>query len=106
MEKNKFIVYKIDINGKTRYIGRTSNLKRRQSEHGRLLKRGNEKQLYVQMRKCGATEIQLDEIATFKSRVEAKRFECLHILLDHFDKKELWQKPPNISDMWKTCENF
>ena len=93
-----YTVYKIQIDGVARYIGHTNNLKRRQTQHNYLFRKGKSKLLYDNI-KDKTTELILIPIKEFKSKVEAKRWECLLILLDHFGEKLLWQKPPQIKDM-------
>jgi predicted GIY-YIG superfamily endonuclease len=95
-----YSVYGIDIEGITRYIGSTGDLKRREKEHNYLcFKKAKKKDLYDKIRALGSqTHITLYLIKTFKTRVEAKRFEALLILEDWFNERNLWQKVPHISD--------
>lgn len=91
-------VYKIVINGKTRYIGRTNNILRRTKEHNRGLKNGSKKLFYDFLRATSFYgELVLEPIFT-GSKTECKRFECLEILKDYFGVRELMQNVPNISD--------
>jgi predicted GIY-YIG superfamily endonuclease len=95
-----YVVYRIEIEGITRYIGLTNDITRREKQHNYLcFKAGKKKALYDEVRKVSLAKIELIIVKTFTSKVEAKRFECLLILTDHFNKAELWQKVPRISDM-------
>lgn len=76
----------------------TKDLKVRERQHNKGLNSEDRKDLYQKLRECGIKEIQLIPHSSFKNRVEAKRFECLQILKDHFRDKKLWQRVPNISD--------
>lgn len=93
-----YTVYKIEVDGITRYIGHTNNLKRRQTQHNYLFRKGKSKELYDNITDS-EFRFKLIPIKEFKSKTEAKRWECLLILQDHFDEKLLWQKPPQIKDM-------
>jgi len=110
-----FTVYEIKSDNKRVYIGRTNNLKRRQSEHNRNLKklytlytetilRGSNgskpkiKPLYQFLLEKGTTTVELITIKEFRTKIEAKRYEMLLILLDWFYNRELIQKVPSISD--------
>lgn len=93
-------VYRIEIRNTTRYIGYTSDIDARQKQHNYLcFKKGMKKDLYNRIREIRAGEIKLTAIKTFRTKVEAKRFECFLILSDYFGKKELWQRVPRITDM-------
>lgn len=92
-----YTVYKIEIDNIVRYIGHTNNLKRRQTQHNYLLKKGVKKDLYDNI-SDKSTKITLIPMREFKSKVDAKRYECLFILTDYFTQKKLWQKLPKISD--------
>lgn len=94
-----YIVYKVKIMDSIRYIGYTNDIKRRQYNHNYLLKKGKKKILYDELRKLNILSIELLPIKYFKTKVEAKRYECLLILNDHFTNKQLLQKVPRISDM-------
>lgn len=94
----QYIVYKIVDKGLTVYIGRTNNLKRRQSEHNTRLKSEYKKEIYEYFRQNGVIKIVLEEVATFKSKTDAKRYEMLLILEDYFSSKTLKQKVPQIKD--------
>lgn len=91
-------VYKIEIEGTIRYWGITNDIKRRQAQHNKGLLSDLKKDLYVKLRELNVHEIHLIEVHSFKTRVEAKRMECMLILIDHFGPMELFQKVPNISD--------
>ena len=93
-----YTVYKIEVDGITRYIGHTNNLKRRQTQHNYLFRKGKSKDLYDNITDRDY-KFKLIPLREFKSKVEAKRWECLLILTDHFGDKLLWQKPPQIKDM-------
>lgn len=95
-----YYVYQIKIKNAVRYIGMTNDLHRRELEHNNhCFKKDVEKVLYNKIRDTtNLTEIKLEVIKTFKTRTEAKRWECLLILIDHFKSKKLWQKVPSISD--------
>lgn len=95
-----YLVYQIKIDGVVRYVGYTNNLKRRQTQHNYLLKIGKKKALYdnIRMNKENFS-IKCEAIRQFNNKVEAKRFECLMILMDHFNNKNYYQKVPNISDL-------
>lgn len=103
MEKiGKYVVYKIIIDGRVRYIGHTDDIVRREKQHNYLLfKAGAKKILYDKIRKHypNLETISLLEIGRFKSRIDAKRLECFYILKDYFSTKVLWQRVPKISDM-------
>lgn len=95
-----YSVYYIEINGIKRYIGHTNDLKRREKEHNqRCFKTENKKLLYHNIKnETGEKNIILKLIKIFTTKTEAKRYEALLILLDHFGEKNLWQKVPSISD--------
>jgi predicted GIY-YIG superfamily endonuclease len=93
-----YTVYKIEIDGIIRYIGHTNNIKRRQTQHNYLFKKGKKKELYDNITDK-SIRLVLTPLREFKSKVEAKRWECLLVLQDHFSDKSLWQKPPQIKDM-------
>jgi hypothetical protein len=52
-KKSEYTVYQIVIDGTVRYIGRTNNIKRRTSDHNRMLDNGTSKQLYDFLRSIG-----------------------------------------------------
>jgi len=103
MEKKlKYIVYKILIDKKTRYIGHTNDLLRREKQHNYLCFRTkNKKILYNKIKTLYPEygDLSLIEIKGFNTKIEAKRYECFLILTDYFGDKELWQQIPKISDM-------
>lgn len=92
-----FTVYKIEFNNKPIYIGYTKNLLQRQKQHKYAIKSKPNK-LYKFARDNGLKELILIPIKTFKTKTEAKRFECLTILQFHFYNDILLNKVPNISD--------
>ena len=108
----KHIVYKIEIEGVVRYIGRTNSLKKRQWQHKDGLKKrfdglGTPKKFYdnliLNYRDKGLEwildQIVLIPIKDFKTKILSKRWEMFIILEYYFsDNWSLWQKVPNISD--------
>ena len=96
-----FWIYRIDIDKKTRYIGYTEDIDRREKQHNYLcFSKHKKKQLYDNIKRhTKATTITLTPIKTFRTKVEAKRYECFLILSDYFTKKELWQRVPRITDV-------
>lgn len=96
-----YYVYIIKISGIIRYVGYTYNLEERQKQHNYLcFKKQTNKKLYKEIRNLEKIKfIKIEKIKTFKSRVEAKRWECYMILKDYFNKKSLWQNVPKITDM-------
>ncbi|NBR22895.1 MAG: hypothetical protein EBU08_03745 [Micrococcales bacterium] len=99
---DEYTVYEIWISGRRRYVGFTKDLIQRQKQHNRLcFKTDYKKDLYNNIRKWHPElkEVMLIESRKFKDKVEAKRWECLLILDDHFSVKDLWQKVPRISDI-------
>ena len=94
-----FVVYTVVYNLIPIYIGYTGVLKARQYQHNRLFKKGYKKELYTFLRSVGFEgEIELIPIKAFKTKIEAKRWECYMILQDYFGNLTLKQKVPNISD--------
>jgi len=90
----------IKVNGVVRYIGRTNDLERREKQHNYLcFKKQTKKQLYQEIRNYPITDIKLQRVKSFQSKVDAKRWECYLILNDYFGKKLLWQRVPRISDV-------
>jgi predicted GIY-YIG superfamily endonuclease len=94
-------VYRVEVLGTTRYIGYTDDLTRREKQHNYLcFKVGKKKKLYDGIKKSpGIKTIELTPIKTFRTKIEAKRYEAFLILNDYFNKKELWQHIPKITDM-------
>lgn len=85
------------------YIGLTGNIKRREYQHNYNLRKGKENKLYDYFSSSvkdlsDNSIIKLNIIKSFKNRVEAKRYECMLILIDYFTDRNLKQKVPNISD--------
>jgi predicted GIY-YIG superfamily endonuclease len=98
-EKKRFYVYTISFNKWVIYVGLTDNIRRRETQHNYLYKGGKVKDLYDYLRLQNFTErIELKPIKVLDTRVEAKRYECMLILQDHFSNKLLKQKVPNIMD--------
>jgi predicted GIY-YIG superfamily endonuclease len=98
-----FIVYEIKYDNNTVYIGRTNNLNRREKEHNRFLRRPDNdktkrKPLYQFLLESGCNQVKLSLVKEFKTKVDAKRYEMLLILLDYFGDRKLKQKVPSISD--------
>lgn len=93
-----YIVYQITFNDEIIYIGRTNNIKRRQSEHNTRLKSGYKKDVYTFLKEKGISNISLQPIKEFKTAVDAKRYEMLLILQDYFSSNVLKQKVPQIKD--------
>lgn len=88
-------VYSIEVKGVVRYIGITNNLKRRQTQHNYLFNKGEQKELYSNLRIVNPDEkIILTPIYEFSSLVDAERYECFLILKDYFGDKNLWQSIP------------
>lgn len=92
-------VYTIEVNSQVTYIGRTIDIKRRQTEHNRHFKTGKTKELYDYLREIAfESKIELIQVAEFKSKTDAKRYEMFLILQDYFGVKVLKQKVPQIKD--------
>lgn len=91
-------LYKIELNGEIIYIGITNDLKRRQQQHNLNIKKNVNRPLYTHLNSLNISNVTLTTLASFKSRVEAKRMECYLILQDYFNDKQLKQKVPRISD--------
>lgn len=88
-------VYEIKIDGKTRYIGYTDNLNRREKQHIRDYKKGDNKYLYKMTRETSPETIyKLNIVKEFNNKGDGKRYEAYLILKDYFTKKELWQSFP------------
>ncbi len=94
-------IYGIKIMGQLRYIGITKDLERRQKEHNHLcfVKKWKKKILYKEILLTDIKFIKLHIIKKMPNKLEARRYECLLILKDHFGGKKLWQKVPRISDL-------
>ena len=93
-----YTVYQIKIQNVVRYVGRTNNLHRRQLEHNRLIKNSKGSSIHQYCRDNGLQAIELIPIKVFKTKIESKRYEMYLILVDYFNRKDLIQKIPNISD--------
>lgn len=97
-----YYVYRIEVNKKIRYVGYTNNIIIREKQHNYLcFNKNKKKDLYNKIRQIhpNIKELKLNTIRTFTTKVEAKRFECLLILNDHFGSRELWQRVPRITDV-------
>lgn len=93
-----FVVYHILYEGETIYYGQTNDINRREKQHNYALHKKFEKQLYKYLRERRVDKIELIQLREFKTRVEAKRFEMMLILMRHFAGYKLQQKIPSISD--------
>ena len=90
-----YYVYEIKIDDVVRYIGTTNNLKRRQTQHNYLLRKGHTKELYEKIRLYSNDKnIVLDVRFETNNKTEAMRYEALLILKDWFDDKKYYQTPP------------
>ena len=97
-----YYVYKIKIDNKTRYIGFTQDITTREKQHNYLcFNQKKKKELYNNVRVFhpSVKRFELCMVKTFRTKIEAKRFECFLILHDYFTKKELWQRIPRITDV-------
>ena len=96
----KYYLYHIVISGETVYVGRTTDLRRRQKQHRADFRKGVLKPLWRWWNERGLVEedIVLRHLGTFKTRADSKRAEMMMILLDYIGEKKLIQKVPNISD--------
>ena len=97
-----YYIYRIEIDKKIRYVGYTHDIESRKKQHNYLcFKKMKSKILYNKIRRNypNITELKLNIVKTFTTKVEAKRFECWLILNDHFGSKELWQRVPRITDV-------
>lgn len=94
-------VYEIKIKGIRRYVGITNDIVKRQKQHNYLMKKMTKKMLYNMIKKTSGDDyyISLEKLKPFKTKVDARRFECLIILNDYFGQKALWQRVPRISDI-------
>lgn len=100
-----YTVYKIEIDGIIRYIGRTNNLKRRTRDHNNgILDINNNKWLYQEIRIIAShtgiiKSVQLQPMFEHKTKIEAKRREMFLILQYYFvQRDQLWQSVPQIKD--------
>jgi predicted GIY-YIG superfamily endonuclease len=90
-----YYVYRIKVDGVTRYIGITNNPVRRQKEHRRDYEKGDAKYLYRMTREVSPeTRYELEIVKEFDLLIDAKRWECFLILKDWFSKRQLWQSQP------------
>lgn len=97
--KKEYIVYSINYLGSPIYVGITGDIKRRVRDHNNLcFNKRVDKEVYNFIRDMTRSPIYLIPIKTFKTRIEAKRYEAYLILADLFGPKELKQKVPSISD--------
>lgn len=80
------------------YIGLTNDIERRTKEHIYHYHKGQDKDLYTFLRQQKFNvKFKLKLLRSFKSRTEAKRYEMLLILKDHFTKQKLKQTIPSIT---------
>jgi predicted GIY-YIG superfamily endonuclease len=90
-----YYVYRIKVDGVTRYIGITNNPGRRQKEHRRDYEKGDAKYFYRMTREVSPeTRYELEIVKEFDLLIDAKRWECFLILKDWFSKRQLWQSQP------------
>jgi predicted GIY-YIG superfamily endonuclease len=89
-------VYRINIDGITRYVGITEDLERRRKEHIRGFKKGDKKQLYLMAQNLRNPEISIEKVISFEKSGDAKRYEAFLILGDYFGRGELWQSIPQV----------
>ncbi len=94
-----YTVYEIRYEGERIYIGYTGRtLDKREYEHNYQLRKGNKRTVYHFLRSKDCDTVKLTKLKTFKKKIEAKRYECYLILRDYFNKCQLLNKVPNISD--------
>lgn len=96
-----WFVYEIVICDIRRYVGITSDLVKRQTNHNWACFKGDiEKELYLKIKTHHPLleKIELKELMRFNKEVDARRWECLLILSDYFNEGNLWQKIPIIMD--------
>jgi predicted GIY-YIG superfamily endonuclease len=94
MKSKIYYVYEILVDDVRRYVGITDNIKRRQSQHRRDLKKGG-KYLYKMIAENSPeTIISLNVIKEFNDKGDCSRWECKIILDDYFNEKKLWQSFP------------
>ena len=91
-----YYVYRIKVDGVTRYIGITNNPGRRQKEHRRDYEKGDAKYFYRMTREVSPeTRYELEIVKEFDLLSEAQKYEAMLILRFYFsDKDELWQSCP------------
>lgn len=96
-----YFVYVIKIKGIVRYIGMTNDLVMREKQHNYLFSKGKKKILYDKIRVLNKDikNIKIEMVKAFDKKEDAKRWECYLILADYFNKKQLWQRVPRISDV-------
>jgi len=93
-----YVVYEIRYENERVYVGYTGRtLTKREYEHNYQMRKGNKRTIYKFMRNKDS-EIKLKKLKTFKTKTEAKRWECYLILKDYFNENKLLNKVPNISD--------
>ena len=100
-----YYVYKIEIDNIIRYIGYTKDIDQRETQHRKdcynINSKAYNKHLYRWYReqKDNCSEgLKLVPIGEYKTKVDAKRAECLEVILDYFGEHNLKQKVPSISD--------
>jgi len=92
-----YTVYEIRYKDERIYVGRTKNIVNRTKSHKYSIK-SKPSMLYQFARDNNIMSFDLITIRTFKNKTESKRWEMYEILTDHFNKKQLLNKVPNISD--------
>tara|TARA_R110002050_G_scaffold74369_3_gene159590 strand:- start:3333 stop:3668 length:336 start_codon:yes stop_codon:yes gene_type:complete len=96
-------VYLLSYNNIELYIGMSKDPLKRLKQHQYSLNKGDLKPLYNHLRESGITILDLDLsiLKTFKTRVQAKRYECYILLKQYFEndfEMITFNKIPNISD--------
>ena len=91
-------VYKIVVNDEIVYFGRSKDLKKRSYQHNYNLRKNVNREIYEYIKSQGIKSIELIEIASYKSLIQAKRYEAYLILHSYFNGRKLYQKIPAISD--------
>lgn len=94
-KKQQFYVYRLTSSSGALYIGRTNNIERRIKEHQMNIKNGKSTLFYDSLVDGTFT---YEILSTFKTKVEAKRYEMYLILQRYYSGEKLYQKIPNISD--------
>ena len=90
-----YFVYKIVIDDKTRYIGITNDIKKREWQHNyQCFKKLGQKTLYKKIRAIKQEKITIKALYQFPNKWEASICEAYLILADYFGVRELWQSPP------------